>query len=176
MLTDILDNEANGHEGTRALGKLDREGTTSLHSETLIEKNADGTVNVGHDGADSHFGSASTGVQSLGIEPYIGPIPCKIEVADTIKMRGRIDVDNSGEMRDALAKALHRRPTVLHVNLADVYFIASSGLATLVEAAGIARKQGIRMILEGLRDQPRYLLEVTHLDHLFDIPDPGDHA
>jgi anti-anti-sigma regulatory factor len=32
----------------------------------------------------------------------------------------------------------------------------------------LARKQGIRLILGGIHDQPRYLFEITHLDRLFD--------
>ena len=89
--------------------------------------------------------------------------------ADQVAFHGRITVENSGEMRSALSKALGDKPPVVHVNLTDVSYIDTSGVATLVEAARIARKQGNRMILEGLHDQPRYLLEITHLDHLFDI-------
>jgi anti-sigma B factor antagonist len=89
--------------------------------------------------------------------------------ADQVAVHGRITVENSGEMRATLGNALRAKPAVLHVNLSDVSYIDTSGVATLVEAARIARKQGNRMILEGLHEQPRYLLEVTHLDHLFDI-------
>lgn len=89
--------------------------------------------------------------------------------ADQVAVHGRITVENSGEMRAALSKALSAKPPVLHVNLSDVSYIDTSGVATLVEAARIARKQGNRMILEGVHDQPRNLFEITHLDHLFDI-------
>jgi anti-sigma B factor antagonist len=115
--------------------------------------------------ASHPFGSGSTGtVQSLVIQSPKGD-----EAADTIALGGRITNENSGEMRAALTKALHGKPPVLHVNLSGVSYIDTSGVATLVEAAGIARRQHNRMILEGLRDQPRYLLEITRLDRLFDI-------
>jgi len=91
------------------------------------------------------------------------------QVADKVAFHGRITVENSGEMRAALTEALRGKPQALHVNLSDVSYIDTSGVATLVEAARTARKQGNRMILDGLHDQPRYLLEITHLDHLFDI-------
>ena len=91
------------------------------------------------------------------------------QVADTVTLHGRITVENSGEMRAALSKALSKKPAVVRVNLSDVSYIDTSGVATLVEAARIARKQGNRMILDGLHDQPRSLLEITHLDHLFDL-------
>lgn len=97
----------------------------------------------------------------------------KTAAADQVALHGRITVESSGEMRLMLSEALRQKPPVLHVNLSDVSYIDTSGVATLVEAARIARKQGNRMLLEGLHDQPRYLLEITHLDHLFDIAGQG---
>jgi len=93
----------------------------------------------------------------------------KTAAADRVALHGQITIENSGEMRTALRNALRAKPAVLHVNLSDVSYIDTSGVATLVEAARMARKQGNQMLLEGLHDQPRYLLEITHLDHLFDI-------
>jgi len=91
---------------------------------------------------------------------------------ENIMAHGRITVDNSGEMRQALAEALRAKPAALSVDLSDVSYIDTSGLATLVEAARIARKQGMRLILVGMKDQPRYLFEITHLDRFFDAPAP----
>jgi len=90
-------------------------------------------------------------------------------VNDSVVFQGRITIENSGEMREALGKALRARPAQLSVNLAGVTYIDTSGLATLLEAERIARTQGTRMSLEGVRDQPRYLLEVSHLDRLFEM-------
>jgi anti-sigma B factor antagonist len=87
---------------------------------------------------------------------------------DNVALRGRITVENSGEMRRALIKALRRKPTSMSVDLSGVPYIDTSGLATLVEAARIARKQGTRLTLGGIQDQPLYLLEISHLDRLFD--------
>jgi anti-anti-sigma factor len=49
----------------------------------------------------------------------------------------------------------------------------SSGFATLIEAVRMARGQGTRLVLSGIRDQPRYFFEITHLDQLFDIAGKG---
>ena len=86
---------------------------------------------------------------------------------DTVALNGRITIENSGEMRRALSKALRAKPANLSVDLSQVPYIDTSGLATLVEAFRIARKQGTRLTLGGIQDQPRYLLEITHLDRLF---------
>jgi anti-sigma B factor antagonist len=88
-------------------------------------------------------------------------------------IQGRITVANSDQMRTALANALRAKPTSLAVDLSGVSYMDSSGLATLVEAARIARSQGTRLVLGGLHDQPCYFFEITHLDRLFDIAGQG---
>jgi len=91
---------------------------------------------------------------------------------DNVVVHGRITVENSGEMRRALGDVLRAKPATVSVDLSDVSYIDTSGLATLVEAVRIARKQGMRLILVGMKDQPRYLFEIIHLDRFIDTPAP----
>ena len=93
-------------------------------------------------------------------------------MGDSVAIQGRITVENSGEMRTALANALRTKPATVSVDLSGVTYIDTSALATLVEANRIARKQGTRLVLGGIRDQPRYFFEIMHLDRLFDIAGP----
>jgi len=90
-------------------------------------------------------------------------------VGDKVAIHGRITIATSGEMRRVLSNSLRAKPANLSVDLSDVSYIDTSGLATLVEAVRIARQQGTRLILGGIHDQPRYLVEITHLDRLFEI-------
>jgi len=90
-------------------------------------------------------------------------------VGGSVAIHGRITIENSGEMRTALVNALRTKPESLSVDLSDVPYIDTSGLATLVEADRIAHQQGTRLILSGLQDQPRYLFDITHLDRLFEV-------
>ena len=86
-----------------------------------------------------------------------------------VSFDGRITVDNSNKMRERLRAALKVMPKALTVDLSRVTSIDMSGLATLVEATRMARGQGTRLVLAGIQGQPAYLLEVAHLDQLFDI-------
>jgi anti-sigma B factor antagonist len=86
-----------------------------------------------------------------------------------VVIRGRITVENSGEMRKTLIDALRSKPGAISVDLSGVPYTDTSGLATLVEAVRIARAQGTRLTLVGIQGQPRYLFEITHLDRLFDM-------
>ena len=86
-----------------------------------------------------------------------------------ISLQGRITVGNANEMRRKLADALIPQLPQLTVDLSGVTYMDTSGLATLMEAMRIARRQGTRLVLSGIQDQPRYLLEITDLDQVFEI-------
>lgn len=90
-------------------------------------------------------------------------------MGERIAFQGRITIETSGEMRKRLLNALRAKPANLSVDLSGVSYIDSSALATLVEAFRIARKQGTKLTLAGLHDQPQYFVQVTHMDQLFDI-------
>jgi len=53
------------------------------------------------------------------------------------------------------------------VDLYDVEYLDTSGLAMLIELLRTARVTGKTLQLSGLREKPRYLLEASGLLHLF---------
>jgi anti-sigma B factor antagonist len=101
-----------------------------------------------------------------------GDIHASGGTAESVTIHGRVTIGNSGEMRRTLSEVLRARPAAVSVDLSDVSYIDTSGLATLVEAVRIARRQGTRLTLGGMLDQPRYLFEITHLDRLFEMDEP----
>ena len=60
----------------------------------------------------------------------------------------------------------------LTVDLYNVDYIDTSGLAVLVEILKAARDQGKTFYLSRLRERPRYLFETSHLLHLFEDANP----
>jgi uncharacterized membrane protein len=46
MLVVIFDDEAKTYEGSHALNQLDDEGSISIHAESVIKRNADGTITI----------------------------------------------------------------------------------------------------------------------------------
>jgi anti-sigma B factor antagonist len=86
-----------------------------------------------------------------------------------VSLQGRITVDNANEMRSTLADALRLQPRELTIDLSGVNYMDTSGLATLMEAMRNARQQGTRLVLGSIQAQPRYLLKVTDLDHVFGV-------
>lgn len=91
-----------------------------------------------------------------------------------VSLQGRITVSNADQMRRTLADALRSQPGELTVDLLSVTYLDTSGLATLIEAMRNARKQGTRLILRSVQTQPRSLLTVTDLDHVFEIQEAAN--
>jgi len=91
------------------------------------------------------------------------------EVPQRVSIEGRVTIDTSGDMRRTIAEALRSIPPAVVLDLSGVGYLDTSGLATLLEASRIARQQGTRLVLHGVRGQPRELLHFSQIDHLLDI-------
>jgi anti-sigma B factor antagonist len=90
-----------------------------------------------------------------------------------VRLKGRIDVDSSPELRDCLSAILSERslPRAITVDLAGVPYIETSGIATLIEALRIARHRQTRFCLRGLSGSVLRLFEVTGVLALFEASD-----
>jgi anti-sigma B factor antagonist len=95
---------------------------------------------------------------------------------------GRIDIDSSTAVRDALLALLNsRHPGPVTIDLSAVTHIDSSGVATLIEALKVARAQKTEMRLQGLEDRLLRLFDITGILSLFNrerpnISEPGNKA
>jgi anti-sigma B factor antagonist len=82
---------------------------------------------------------------------------------------GEIDLSCAAVLRAELGRVQSERPHRLVVDLAQVPYMDSSGVATLVEAYQIARRGGTRLILCSLSDKVRSIFEIARLDQVFKI-------
>jgi uncharacterized membrane protein len=64
MLVVVFNEESKTYEGSRALNQLDGEGSIAIHAESVIRKNADGTVTVKQ--AEGDFPIRTIGGTALG--------------------------------------------------------------------------------------------------------------
>jgi anti-sigma B factor antagonist len=92
---------------------------------------------------------------------------------ERISVKDRITIDNAGEIRRVFANTISSQQGRVVVDLSSFVYMDTSGLATLVEALRNAGQQGKKLVLRGIQDQPRYLFEVTELDHVFEIEQIG---
>jgi len=86
-----------------------------------------------------------------------------------LAVAGDIDLSRSPELRQHLLHLIESRPSRLVVDLVDVDYMDSSGVATLVEALQAIRKIGGRLILCNLQPKVRSIFEIARLDMVFTI-------
>ena len=92
-----------------------------------------------------------------------------------VRLKGRIDVDSSPDVRDYLRTIMFNdpRPQSVSVDLADVTSIEASGIATLIEALKVARQREIQFHVQG-HGSVLQLFESSGLLALFDKTSGGN--
>ena len=90
-------------------------------------------------------------------------------MGEIVSISGRVAIDTSSRMRGSLADALRSKPDTITIDLSQVDYMDTSGLATLIEAMRLARQQNTQLLLRGVQEQPQYLLKVSDLDRVFPI-------
>lgn len=87
-----------------------------------------------------------------------------------IKLGGEVDLSWSGRVRDAILAALDGAS--VGVDLGQVSYIDSSGIAALVEGLQTARDSGRRFVLVATSAPVLAVLELARLDRVFTlVPD-----
>ncbi|MEP6809454.1 MAG: STAS domain-containing protein [Chthoniobacterales bacterium] len=82
---------------------------------------------------------------------------------------GAIDLHVSPELRTSLRELIDRKPKVLVIDLAEVPYIDSSGLAVLIGAMQSLEHDGGAFRLAGAQTTVRTILESARLDQYFHL-------
>jgi len=91
-----------------------------------------------------------------------------------LTLSGRINAVTAPDLKAQLKRLAKGGHIQLIVDLTDVPFIDSSGLAALVSAFKTVREAGGAMKLAGLSEQTRTVFTLTRLDRVFEFyPDAG---
>ena len=85
------------------------------------------------------------------------------------RMAGDIDINSSPDVKKSFDKAISGKKGKVVINLKDVGYVDSSGLATIVEILKNLRAYGGKLKLTNLSGKVKGLFEITKLDKLFDI-------
>jgi anti-sigma B factor antagonist len=94
-----------------------------------------------------------------------------------VSLSGRLSIDTSPELRDRLLAILGQKlQSAVMIEMAELSYIDCSGVATLLESLKIARSSNTMLLFSGLRDRPRYLLEVAGLIYLFQTGSSSGHS
>lgn len=101
----------------------------------------------------------------------------RLETATIFDVSGDIDLASSPEIRKMILRELREsRTSKVMVNLTEVRYIDSSGVASFLEALKASRDCGSRLILFGLGPGTREVFQLSRLLKIFEIYDGEDQA
>jgi anti-sigma B factor antagonist len=92
-----------------------------------------------------------------------------------VDVTGDIDMGTSPDLRKTLLESLKKTPRLV-VNLREVKYVDSSGIASLVEVLKEARNKEKRLVLFGLNAAVRDVLQLTRLARIFEIRETEEEA
>lgn len=104
------------------------------------------------------------------METLMTEMDCKLEIA-VIKPEGRSDAFQAPDLADALAEKEHAGVRYIVVNMANVDFVDSMALSTLVQGLKHALQVGGELYLCNVQQPVRIIFELTRLDKVFLIFD-----
>jgi len=88
---------------------------------------------------------------------------------NVLPLKGEIDLHVSPSVTASLNEMIDKKPERLVVDLSDVSYIDSAGLAALIEAMQRVEGYGGKFALSGLQETVRSIFEISRLDQVFQI-------
>ena len=100
------------------------------------------------------------------------------ETPDThiVSLEGDMDFHSSPDVRRELTKLVDQKSLKILIDLAQVGYIDSSGLATFVELFQKMKRYGGKLALFNLTDSVRSVFEIAKLDTIFKLVGSKDEA
>jgi anti-sigma B factor antagonist len=89
--------------------------------------------------------------------------------ANVLPLKGEIDLHVSPVVTASLNAIIEKKPKQLVVDLSDVTYIDSAGLAALIQAMQKVEAYGGKFLLAGLQETVRSIFEISRLDQVFQI-------
>lgn len=86
-----------------------------------------------------------------------------------VQAAGDIDLRCSSEFQRRLLEVVEAKPRGIVVDLSEVPYMDSSGVASLVKLLARVRRGDIKLRLCGLNPRVRSVFEITRLDGVFEI-------
>jgi anti-sigma B factor antagonist len=86
---------------------------------------------------------------------------------NVLPLQGEIDLNVSPEIASTFDKLVREKPPHVVVDLSDVTYIDSSGLAVLIVGMQQVKEYGGKFALAGLRSDVRSIFETARLDQVF---------
>ena len=88
---------------------------------------------------------------------------------NVLPLTGEIDLHVSPVITASLNAMIEKKPERVVIDLSDVTYIDSAGLAALIQAMQKVEAYGGKFLLAGLQETVRSIFEISRLDQVFQI-------
>lgn len=99
-----------------------------------------------------------------------------ISSVPVLKLKGRLDAASARDFKEKIGLLSKENRVNLVIDMAEVDFVDSSGLGSLVSSLRTVNKQGGDIRLSALQNQVRSVFELTRLHRIFGIYDDSTAA
>jgi anti-sigma B factor antagonist len=86
-----------------------------------------------------------------------------------LTLQGDLDMSTSPQVRDALLPLFGREASHVIIDLSEVPYADSSGIATFVEGLQLSRKHNIRFTLAGATSMVESIFDLAYLKDVFEM-------
>src|ERR1043166_2552187 len=107
----------------------------------------------------------------MALQQTLSPVVATVSHPEpnTIALEGEIDMHESPNVREAFREVIAQKLPRVFVDLSNVSYIDSSGIAVLIEAMQSVHTYGGQLALFGIRENVRTVFEIARLDQVFKI-------
>lgn len=109
-------------------------------------------------------------------QPASSNTPPRQTPSNVLPLKGEVDLHVSPTVTAALNEMIDKKPKRLVVDLTEVSYIDSAGLAALIQAMQRVEGYGGKFMLAGLQETVRSIFEISRLDQVFQIFPNADTA
>ena len=88
---------------------------------------------------------------------------------NVLPLNGEIDLHVSPEVAESLRTIIAAKPKHLVVDLTQVTYVDSSGLAVLIEGMQKVQQYGGKFGLAGVQEDVKHVFDIARLDQVFEI-------
>jgi anti-sigma B factor antagonist len=89
--------------------------------------------------------------------------------SNVLPLTGEIDLHVSPVVTASLTAMIEKKPERVVIDLSEVTYIDSAGLAALIQAMQKVEAYGGKFLLAGLQETVRSIFEISRLDQVFQI-------
>ena len=95
---------------------------------------------------------------------------------ELLELRGEIDLNEKPNVTARLDPLIEKQSPAIVVDLSEVYYVDSSGLAIFIDALQRIQRYGGKLALAGLKGNVAIVFQIARLDKIFLIFDDRETA